>query len=243
MDGNGRWATGNSLPRFKGHKKGAYAVKNTVLYCLKNKIPFLTLYAFSKENWQRPKDEVSYLLALFSRALQKEKDFLIENNIALKILGDLKGMSKFLRNRISDTADATVQNVLKTEKTNLTLSIAIDYSSRWEILQATKKIAEKVYSNDLSPKDITEDTFNSYLQTSNKSLPLDIIIPDPDLLIRTGEEKRLSNFLLWQLAYTELYFTDTLWPDCNDEVLDNAIKFFYNRERRYGKTSEQIKAL
>ncbi|MCP3659411.1 MAG: di-trans,poly-cis-decaprenylcistransferase [Bacteroidetes bacterium] len=226
MDGNGRWALKNDLPRFEGHKKGAKTAKCVIKYCLKQKIQYLSLFAFSKENWLRPKKEVDYIMKLLSRSLINEKKFLIENDIKLKVIGDLSNISPSITKLLDQAINDTQNNK------GLTLLIALDYTGRWEILEAVKKLSSDISKNNVDINNIDEPQFKNYLQTSD--------IPDPDLLIRTSGEKRLSNFLLWQLSYTEIFFINELWPDFNETIFNNIILEFKNRERRFGKISEQL---
>ena len=206
MDGNGRWAKKRFLPRIMGHKRGLDALENMVKHCAKLGVQYLTVFAFSTENWRRPEDEVSFLMGLFLQALQKQVRRLHENNMRLKILGSRERFNRQILQGIEEAEALTANN------TGLTLSIAADYGGRWDILQAANKlIAEGV-------SEITE----------------------PDLFIRTGGETRISNFLLWQMAYAELYFTDILWPDFDGKALDDAVASFQKRERRFGRTSEQL---
>ncbi len=227
MDGNGRWAINKNMPRFYGHKEGVEAAKKAIACCLDSKISYLSLYAFSKENWLRPKKEVDYIMKLLSKALINEKEFLKNNDICLKIIGDLSNISSSIKKSLNEVTEATKNNK------SLILIIAFDYSGRWEILRATKNIIKECTQDKLNIKDINEAIFKKYLQTSD--------IPDPDILIRTGGENRLSNFLLWQLSYTEIFFLDIMWPDFNAEIFNDVIKEFNNKERRFGKISEQLK--
>jgi len=226
MDGNGRWAKQRKQPRFMGHKAGVKAVENIVKYCAELKMPTLSLFAFSSENWKRPSKEVSLLMELFALSLKQQAKRLHKNNIRLCIIGDISKFSSSLQKQISQAELLTADN------TGLTINIAANYGGRWDITQSVKQLAEKVKSGELAPEDITEQHISAGLTTSS--------LIEPDLFIRTGGEQRVSNFLLWQLAYTEFYFTDTLWPDFIDSELDKAIKSFCQRERRFGKTSEQI---
>jgi undecaprenyl diphosphate synthase len=227
MDGNGRWATSRLLPRVAGHGKGVEAVRTTVKACAKRGVEFLTVFAFSSENWRRPADEVSVLMNLFIAALEKEALELARNNVRLRVVGDLSAFSSKLRNAI---AQAEVQTA---QCTGLCLTVAANYGGRWDILQAVSKLLRE--RPDLRERqDIPEHEFSSYLALSHA--------PEPDLFIRTGGEYRISNFLLWQMAYTELYFTDTFWPDFDAAALDNAISAFSARERRFGRTSAQLTA-
>ena len=222
MDGNGRWATKRFLPRVAGHVKGVDAVRGIVEACIKRDIAFLTLFAFSSENWRRPADEVSLLMRLFVAALEKEVKKMHDNNIRLKIVGDLSRFDLSLQEAIQQAQELTAAN------TRLTVTICANYGGRWDIVQAVNKLT----SANLSQNDITEEMLESHLSMA--------YAPEPDLFIRTGGETRISNFLLWQLAYTELYFTDTFWPDFNAKALDEAIHSYQARERRFGRTSAQV---
>lgn len=226
MDGNGRWAKKHFMPRFAGHKAGLSTVKKLVKYCVELKLDYLTLFAFSSENWRRPEKEVNLLMDLFSKALKSEVKKLDKNNIKLNIIGDLSQFSNKLQSEIKESIDLTSAN------TGLVLTIAANYGGRWDITQAIKKIAHQVQSKELLVEDVDESLIESNLQTSN--------IPEPDLFIRTGGEQRVSNFLLWDLAYSEFFFTDTLWPDFDDKLVDKAISSYYSRQRRFGRTGEQI---
>jgi undecaprenyl diphosphate synthase len=223
MDGNGRWAKKRFLPRVAGHKKGLDAVRSMVSSCLENGIQYLTLFAFSSENWRRPPDEVSFLMALFVRALEKEVRELNEHGVRLRIVGELTAFSEPLRNAIADAEKLTHKN------TALELTVCANYGGRWDILQAMNKLAATVAD---VPGAWTEAQLAEHLVMN--------FAPEPDLFIRTGGEQRVSNFLLWQLAYTELYFTNTLWPDFHKPQLAEAIAWFQQRERRFGRISEQL---
>jgi undecaprenyl diphosphate synthase len=224
MDGNGRWAKKRFLPRIAGHKRGVETVRNTVKACSELGVEYLTLFAFSSENWRRPAEEVSFLMQLFMLALEQEVAKLHKNNIRLKIIGDRSRFDGKLVDMIS-RAELLTQN-----NTGLTLTIAANYGGRWDLVQATHRMIE--VNPDLALT-FREEDLEPYLSTN--------YAPEPDLFIRTGGEQRISNFLLWQLAYAELYFTDTLWPDFNTLALKRAIKSFHQRERRFGRTSEQLK--
>jgi undecaprenyl diphosphate synthase len=226
MDGNGRWAKKRLQPRFMGHRAGIKSVENVIKFCVKQEIAVITLFAFSSENWRRPSKEVSLLMDLFSAALKQQVKRLHSNNIRLKIIGDVSKFSDSLQTKIIDAETLTKHN------TGLIINIAANYGGRWDITQATQQVAAKVQAGELALSDINEDVISRYLSTADQ--------PEPELFIRTGGEQRISNFLMWQLAYTELYFTDTLWPDFNEEELALAIDSFSKRERRFGKTSEQI---
>ncbi len=226
MDGNGRWAYKHGLERILGHQRGVEAVRNVIEAAAELEIKYLTLYAFSTENWERPDDEVSALMRIMIQSLNKETDTMIKNNIRMTAIGDFDRLAEDVRKRLFETIELT------SGSTGLNLVIALSYSSRWEMAEAVKEIALEIESKKLKPEDINSVLFEKYLKTSG--------IPDPDLLIRTSGEERISNFLLWQLAYTELYFTSKLWPDFGKDDLYNAIIDFQKRERRFGKTSEQI---
>ena len=227
MDGNGRWAAERSLPRIAGHQAGVNAVRTTVEDCARLKIPYLTLFAFSTENWKRPQDEVSGLMVLLDQYLKKELKTLMKNKVRLNTIGRLEDLP--------DNVQETLNSVVEESSANkgLTLTIALSYSGRGDILEATRKIAQAVKKGDLSPDAIGSELFSSFLYTKD--------LPDPDLLIRTSGEQRISNFLLWQLAYTEFYVTDKLWPEFSSEDLKQAIETFRSRERRFGMTSEQVR--
>jgi undecaprenyl diphosphate synthase len=222
MDGNGRWAKKRLMPRISGHRRGLESVKTVITQCQKLNIPFLTLFAFSTENWLRPNQEVDFLMSLFQDSIKKESSSLIKNNIRFKLIGDRKPFPKKLIDKIKDLENLTEKN------TGLTLSIAINYGGRWDIVNAV---------NEYRKKNHFKKPFTQKNLIQNLSLNF---APDPDLLIRTGGEKRISNFLIWQFSYTELYFTETLWPDFNEKAFTSALIEFQKRERRYGKTSEQI---
>jgi len=226
MDGNGRWAQKRLMPRIMGHHAGVKAVRKIVEYCAKQNIEVLSLFAFSSENWRRPKDEVSLLMELFMATLQSEVDKLDKNNIRLKIIGDKSSFPEKLQEKIR-SAEAQTQ-----ENTGLTLLIAANYGGRWDITQAVCKIAQAIKQGDIQVQDISEELISSRLVTAG--------LPEPDLFIRSGGEERISNFLLWQLAYTEFYFTESLWPDFDQKLLETAINSFKSRERRFGHTGEQM---
>ncbi|MCO6536651.1 MAG: isoprenyl transferase [Gilliamella sp.] len=220
MDGNGRWAQQHNQLRVIGHRAGLKAVRKIVAYAAKIKIKVLTLYAFSSENWKRPHNEVSALISLFIYALNREIKSLNKNNVRLNIIGDISRFSEHLQNMIIHAQNLTKNN------SGLVLNIAANYGGRWDILQSAKKIAMQVTNGEISLDDITEDRFDSTMCMSE--------FPEVDLVIRTGGEYRISNFLLWQIAYSELYFTNTLWPDFNQSLFDEAINAFNARERRFG---------
>ena len=226
MDGNGRWAKKKGKFRTFGHKSGVVAVRETVETAAELGINYLTLYAFSTENWSRPKREINALMRLLVNTINKETKTLIKNDIRLLAIGDLESLPKKCNNELNSTIQKTKDNK------RMSLVLALSYSSRWEIVAAVKKIAEKIQSRQISSDEINETMFNSCLCTAD--------IPNPELLIRTSGEYRISNFLLWQMAYTELYFTDKLWPDFRKGDLYEAIINYQGRERRFGKISEQI---
>lgn len=226
MDGNGRWAKQKGLARVLGHQNGVDAVRDTVEACAELGIKFLTLYAFSTENWNRPRYEIDALMELLVSALKKELKTMTDNNIRLLAVGDLKSLPEKCNRELHEVMELTRQNA------RMSLVLALSYSSRWEITEAAKKIAEDARTGKISPGDINENTFRNYFNSGH--------IPDPELLIRTSGEHRISNFLLWQIAYAELYFTSKLWPDFRREDLYAAIVDYQNRERRFGKVSEQI---
>ena len=227
MDGNGRWAKQQGMLRAFGHENGTKSVKVTVENCAKLGIENLTLYAFSTENWSRPKLEVEILMKLLINSLKKELDTLIKNDIKLNAIGNLDKLPKSAQKELSEVIEKTKTN------TRMTLTLALSYSSREEIINAVKNIATKVKNNIISIDSIDDSILNKHLYTQN--------LPDVDLMIRTSGEHRISNFLLWQIAYAEFYFTDVLWPDFTEEHLYEAIISYQKRERRFGKTSEQIK--
>lgn len=226
MDGNGRWAKQQGCSRIFGHQHGVDSVKAVTEACAELEIRFLTLYAFSTENWSRPQEEVNALMEILLNALEAELPTLMKNNIRLFSIGQLERLPEHLQNKMQSCQDKTASN------TGLSLILALSYSSRWEITNATKKIAEKVAKGVINANDITPEYIEQHLTTTN--------IPDPELMIRTSGEIRISNFLLWQLAYTELYFTQLNWPDFRKEELYKAIIEYQRRERRFGKTSEQL---
>ncbi|MDN4051794.1 polyprenyl diphosphate synthase [Massilia sp. YIM B02763] len=222
MDGNGRWATKRLLPRVAGHVKGVDAVRKIVEACVERGVEYLTLFAFSSENWRRPADEVSYLMGLFVTALEREVSKMHANNIRLKVVGDLSRFDPKLQDMIANAERRTANN------SRLTVTVCANYGGRWDIMQATSKM---VAANP-GTTDYTEEMLAPHLAMA--------YAPEPDLFIRTGGEERISNFLLWQLAYSELYFTDTFWPDFSPESLDTAIASYQSRERRFGRTGEQV---
>ncbi len=226
MDGNGRWAKKKGNPRIYGHSNGVVAVRDTVEAAAELGLEYLTLYAFSTENWNRPRIEIDALMSLLVSTINKETKTLLENNVKLRAIGDLESMPKKVANQLKGAIEKTKMN------TGLNLVLSLSYSSRWEILNAAKNMAKDVYEEKLDCADINDTVFEKYLTTSG--------IPDPELLIRTSGEYRVSNYLLWQIAYAELYFTPVLWPDFRREHFYQAITDFQNRERRFGKISEQV---
>jgi undecaprenyl diphosphate synthase len=225
MDGNGRWARKRFLPRVAGHPAGVKSIHRVVNACLEYGIPYVTLFAFSSENWRRPQEEVSLLMQLFMKVLSSEVEEMRQKGIRLKLVGDRSRFQSELIRLIDESEAKTAHN------TKLTLSIAANYGGKWDILQAVKSVAKQ----DISLLDQLDEALLS------KHLSLSYA-PDPDLFIRTGGERRMSNFLMWQTAYSELYFTDELWPDFNQQSLDTALESFATRERRFGQTSEQVSA-
>ena len=226
MDGNGRWAKEKGEDRLFGHYSGVESVRNIVEGCAELSIEYLTLYAFSTENWDRPRDEVTGLMELLVQTIKEEVSTLNKNNIRLHVIGNIEMLPSSAHAELDDACEATKNN------TGLNLVMALSYSSRWEIINAVKEIADEVKNKKLSPEEIDNKTFEQHLCTAS--------FPDPELMIRTSGEYRISNFLLYQLAYSELYFTDTLWPDFRKENLYEALLDFQSRERRFGKTSEQL---
>jgi len=226
MDGNGRWARKRLLPRTAGHRAGVESVRRVIEACGRGGIPVLTLFAFSSENWRRPRDEVSLLLDLFLRTLEKEAGRLHEHQVRVRLMGERERLGSRLRAQIERVESMTADN------TGLTLVLAASYGGRWDITQAMRQIAERVAAGVLRPDDITEECVQAALMLGD--------LPPADLLIRTGGEQRISNFLLWQLAYAELYFTPTLWPDFGVDDFEAAMAWFAARERRFGQTSEQV---
>lgn len=222
MDGNGRWAQRQGLSRLRGHEMGARAAKRVVELAKARSIRYLTLYAFSSENWNRPKEEVEGLFRLMERFIAEEVDRLKSSGICIHVIGDLSRFSIHLQDTIRRTLEETKDN------RELHLAIALNYGGRDEIVRSTRKLL----TDGVHPEEVTEETFSSLLDTS--------FMPDPDLLVRTGGEWRISNFLLWQLAYTEIYFTDTLWPDFDEKELDKAVDWYKGRQRRFGMTGEQV---
>lgn len=226
MDGNGRWAKEHSMPRLFGHQNAIVAVRETVESCAELGVKYLTLYTFSTENWNRPASEVSGLMALLASTMVSETETLTKNDIRLNAIGDLRSLPEANYEQLMQTIDITKGNK------RMTLTLALSYSGRWDMTQAARTIAADVAAGRLAPDDITQETIDKALATA--------AIPDPELLVRTSGEERISNFLLWQLAYSELYFTPTYWPDFRKDDLYKAIIDYQSRERRFGKTSEQI---
>ena len=222
MDGNGRWAKRRLMPRVAGHRKGVEALRGVIRACAERGVSHLTVFAFSSENWRRPQEEVTLLMELFMRALENEVARLHENDIRFRVIGDLSGFSARIQALIRDAEALTRDN------TRLTFTVAANYGGRWDIMQAVKKLM----AAGVAPEALDEAALAQQLSMAEA--------PEPDLFIRTGGEQRISNFLLWQLAYTELYFTDALWPDFNAAALEEAIASYRARERRFGRTSEQV---
>ncbi len=228
MDGNGRWAKARALPRHAGHRSGVKSVRKIVEVAAKRGVSYLTLFAFSSENWRRPKEEVSRLMTLFLEALQREVNDLHRNNVRLSFIGERDLLQQGLVRKITAAEEQTKDN------SGLNLIIAVAYGGRGDIVTASKKLAVRVAASELAPADIDDECLAAELALAGK--------PDPDLLIRTGGEKRISNFLLWNLAYAELWFCDCLWPDFSEQHFDDALSYFSSRQRRYGHTSEQVGA-
>lgn len=226
MDGNGRWATEHGKPRSYGHQAGVETVRRITSECTRLGVKYLTLYTFSTENWNRPETEIAALMGLVLSSLEDE--IFMKNNVCFKVIGDIERLPVEVQRKLQETIDHTAGN------TAMTMVVALSYSSRWEITKAMKDIAQKALDGQLSVDDITEDTVSQSLTTAS--------IPDPDLLIRTGGELRISNYLLWQIAYSELYFCDTFWPDFNEADLHKAIADYQHRQRRFGKTGKQVEA-
>ena len=224
MDGNGRWAKRRLMPRVAGHRKGVEALRGVIRACAERGVSHLTVFAFSSENWRRPQEEVTLLMELFLRALENEVARLHENDIRFRVIGELSGFSERIQALIRD-AEALTRN-----NSRLTFTVAANYGGRWDIVQAVKKLM----ASGVAPAEVDEAALVQHMSMAD--------MPEPDLFIRTGGEQRISNFLLWQLAYTELYFTETLWPDFDAAALDAAIVSFRARERRFGRTSEQVRA-
>lgn len=226
MDGNGRWAKKRNLPRVAGHKRGVETVRVIVETCASLGVEILTLYSFSTENWKRPQDEVSALMRLIVKSLKNETDELNANNIRLTAIGDIKSLPEIVQKELTQAFNKTCGN------TKMTLNLALSYSGRWELVEAIKNISTQAVSGNIKPEEITEGLVSKYLTTSG--------VPDPDLLIRTSGEFRISNFLLWQIAYSEIFVTEVLWPDFGCKNLVEAVKDYQKRERRFGLVSEQL---
>jgi undecaprenyl diphosphate synthase len=226
MDGNGRWARARLLPRAIGHREGVKSVRRVVEACIDRGIGVLTLFAFSSENWRRPSEEVGLIMDLFVNTLKKEVDALDRNNVRLRFIGERTAFSENLRRLIRDSERQTAHN------RRLELVIAANYGGQWDITQACRRLAQRVADGTLQPQDIRGEDIGNALSMPD--------LPEPDLFIRTGGERRISNFLLWQLAYTELYFTDLLWPEFDAGEFDKALDWFANRQRRFGRTGEQV---
>lgn len=228
MDGNGRWATERGKERSFGHQAGVDTVRRITSECTRLGVKYLTLYTFSTENWNRPADEVAALMGLVLTSLEDE--IFMKNNVRFRVIGDLKRLPQQVQDKLQETMDHTAKN------DSMTMVVALSYSSRWEILNATKKMVKEALESGSTYEQIedklTEENFEKHLETS--------FMPDPELLIRTGGELRISNYLLWQIAYSELYFCDTFWPDFNEEDLHKAIASYQNRQRRFGKTEAQV---
>lgn len=226
MDGNGRWARQRGRPRASGHQAGFRTTRDIVEACGRQQIEALTLFAFSSENWKRPQQEVGLLMDLFLRALKSEVSKLCENNVKIRFIGERSAFQAKLQQEMDNAENLTQNN------TGLKLAIAVNYGGRWDIVNAARQLAFQVHAGQLNPEDIDIDTFSRHVSLSE--------ISEPDLFIRTGGEKRISNYLLWHLAYTELYFTDVLWPDFSELELANALDFYAGRQRRFGRTGEQL---
>ena len=226
MDGNGRWAKAKGKDRSFGHQEGVVSVRKIMDAVTQLGLKYLTLYTFSTENWNRPEEEVQALMSLLVSAIHRETPDMMKKNVRLTAIGDLSRLREDAYNTLQECIDMTSAN------TGTTLVLALSYSSRWEITRAARHLAQEVLEQKINPNDITEAMVSDHLTTKN--------IPDPDLLIRTGGEKRISNFLLWQLSYAEFFFTDVFWPDFREEELYEAILYYQQRERRFGKTSEQL---
>ena len=224
MDGNGRWATERNQPRSYGHQAGVETVRRITSECTRLGVKYLTLYTFSTENWNRPSDEVAALMGLVLSSLEDE--IFMKNNVRFRVIGDIKRLPENVQQKLQETMDHTAQNDA------MTMVVALSYSSRWEITEAVRQLAAKAANGEVNPQDIDEQTVSDAMTTA--------FMPDPDLLIRTGGELRISNYLLWQIAYSELYFCDTYWPDFDEEALHKAIADYQGRQRRFGKTEAQV---
>ena len=229
MDGNGRWARQRSLPRHAGHRAGVKSVRTIVENSARCGVEYLTLFAFSSENWRRPEEEVGMLMSLFLEALRREVKDLHKNNVRLRFIGERERLNDKLREKIGDAEALTAKNG------GLRLQVAVAYGGRWDIVEAARSVAARAASGEISTDDIDDAAFAAELQLGSA--------PDPDLLIRTGGEQRISNFLLWNLAYAELWFTDVLWPDFDEAEFDAALAHFSRRQRRYGHTGDQLEAV
>jgi undecaprenyl diphosphate synthase len=229
MDGNGRWARKRSLPRHAGHRSGVKSVRDIVRNSARRGVEYLTLFAFSSENWRRPEEEVGMLMSLFLEALRREVAELHKNNVRLRFIGERERLDSKLIEKISKAEALTAEN------TGLRLQVAVAYGGRWDIVEAARSVASKVASGEIAADSVDEATFAAELQLG--------AIPDPDLLIRTGGEQRISNFLLWNLAYAELWFSDVLWPDFGEAEFESALAYYSQRQRRYGHTGEQLEAV
>lgn len=224
MDGNGRWATAKGKPRSYGHQAGVETVRRITSECTRLGVKYLTLYTFSTENWNRPADEVAALMALVLSSLEDE--IFMKNNVRFRVIGDIARLPQAVQEKLNETMAHTANNDA------MTMVVALSYSARWEITEATRRIAQQVKDGELNIDSINEETLSNNMQTT--------FMPDPDLLIRTGGELRISNYLLWQIAYSELYFSDVYWPDFSEDDLHRAIQSYQQRQRRYGKTEEQV---
>ena len=224
MDGNGRWATQRNKPRSYGHQAGVEAVRRITSECTRLGVKYLTLYTFSTENWNRPETEIAALMSLVLTSLEDE--IFMKNNVRFRVIGDIKRLPQDVQDKLQETMEHTAGN------TKMTMVVALSYSSRWEITEAVKHMVAKAKAGELDENDITEDLISKEMATN--------FMPDPDLLIRTGGELRISNYLLWQIAYSELYFCDTYWPDFSEEDLHKAIESYSSRQRRFGKTEAQV---
>lgn len=226
MDGNGRWANAHGLSRVAGHKRGVDAVKSLIKSCIEHEIPYLSIFAFSSENWNRPASEVNALMDLLGNALETQTKKLNENGVRLRLIGDLTKLNQSLQ-KLANEAQAKTSN-----NTKLVLNVAVNYGGRWDVTQACQKIAQQVANGQITPDQITEETVHRHISTGD--------MPDPDLFIRTSGEYRISNFLLWQSAYSEFYFTDILWPDFDADAFTDALLKFTRRDRRYGNALDQL---
>lgn len=224
MDSNGRWATERGKDRSYGHQAGVDTVRRITSECTRLGVKYLTLYTFSTENWNRPETEIHALMGLILTSLEDE--IFMKNNVRFRVVGDRSRLPKSVQEKLAETEEHTAKN------DTMTMIVALSYSSRWEITEAARQLARKAKDGEISPDEITEDTISEYMQTN--------FMPDPDLLIRTGGELRISNYMLWQIAYSELYFCDTYWPDFDEEDLHKAIVSYQNRQRRFGKTEKQV---